>query len=76
YDEKDEFTWHYEPCGPDPDLKTCGKQFKFTGKLEGVVIQNVQRRGHILMKIRGDVPLWKTAPVHGMALKLYRAHTF
>ncbi|XP_072556201.1 mucin-6-like [Paramormyrops kingsleyae] len=32
YNEKDECTWHYQACGP---VKTCGKPFPFTGKLEG-----------------------------------------
>uniref|UniRef100_A0A3B3SR72 VWFD domain-containing protein n=1 Tax=Paramormyrops kingsleyae TaxID=1676925 RepID=A0A3B3SR72_9TELE len=32
YNEKDECTWHYQACGP---VKTCGKPFPLTGKLEG-----------------------------------------
>ncbi|XP_035384029.1 mucin-5AC-like [Electrophorus electricus] len=32
YNEEGQYSWHYEPCG---QIKTCGKNNAFTGKLEG-----------------------------------------
>ncbi|TRY58387.1 hypothetical protein DNTS_018479, partial [Danionella cerebrum] len=32
FNEEGEFTWHYNPCG---QIKTCGTNHRFTGKLEG-----------------------------------------
>ncbi|XP_076860864.1 mucin 5e [Brachyhypopomus gauderio] len=32
YNEEGQYSWHYEPCG---QIKTCGKNNPFTGKLEG-----------------------------------------
>ncbi|KAJ8006893.1 hypothetical protein DPEC_G00111940 [Dallia pectoralis] len=32
YNDKSYFSWHYDPCG---QVKTCGKNYRFAGKLEG-----------------------------------------